>query len=63
MSESWGPFLESPGNLPDPISVFGGKCFLLNKSQFLLALNLVGPGKLPGLSRNGSRFSLEAINH
>ena len=23
-----GPFLESPGNLPGPISVFGDKCFL-----------------------------------
>ena len=22
------PFLESPGNLPGPISVFGDKCFL-----------------------------------
>ena len=25
---SWGPFLESPSNLPDPISDFGDKCFL-----------------------------------
>ena len=25
---SWGLFLESPGNLPGPISVFGDKCFL-----------------------------------
>ena len=25
---SWGPFLESPGNLPGPISDFGNKCFL-----------------------------------
>ena len=24
----WGPFLERPGNLPGPISVFGDKCFL-----------------------------------
>ena len=24
----WGPFLESPGNLSCPISVFGDKCFL-----------------------------------
>ena len=23
---SWGPFLESPGNLPGPISNFGDKC-------------------------------------
>ena len=23
-----GPFLESPGNIPGPISVFGEKCFL-----------------------------------
>ena len=23
----WGPFLESPGNLPGPKSVFGDKCF------------------------------------
>ena len=23
-----GPFLESPANLPGPISVFGDKCFL-----------------------------------
>ena len=26
--EPRGPFLESPGNLPGPISVFGDKCFL-----------------------------------
>ena len=25
---NWGPFLESPGNLPGPISVFGDKCFI-----------------------------------
>ena len=25
-----GPFLESPGNLSGPISVFGDKCFLTN---------------------------------
>ena len=24
---SWGLFLESPGNLPGPKSVFGDKCF------------------------------------
>ena len=36
---SRGPFLESPGNLPGPISDFGEKCFLINRSQFLLALN------------------------
>ena len=29
-----GPFLESPGNLPGPISVFGDKCFL-QKSIFV----------------------------
>ena len=33
-----GPFLESPGNLPVPISVFGDKMFL-NRSHFLSALN------------------------
>ena len=27
-SGPWGPFLESPGNLPRLISVFGDKCFL-----------------------------------
>ena len=26
--EGRGPFLESPGNLPGPISVFGDRCFL-----------------------------------
>ena len=25
---SRGPFLESPGNLPSPITVFGDNCFL-----------------------------------
>ena len=25
---SWGPFLENPGNLLSPMSVFGGKYFL-----------------------------------
>ena len=25
--QSWDPFLESPGNLPGQISVFGDKCF------------------------------------
>ena len=34
----WGPFLESPGNLPGPISVFGEKCYL-TEVNFLLALN------------------------
>ena len=24
---AWGPFLESPGNLPGPISDFGDECF------------------------------------
>ena len=28
ISENWGPFLESPGNLQGPISVFGDKCLL-----------------------------------
>ena len=42
---NWGPFLEGPANLPGPISVFGHRKeirvlkFLLNRSQFLLALN------------------------
>ena len=27
-SRSRGSFLESPGNLPGPLSVFGDKCFL-----------------------------------
>ena len=30
---AWGPFLESPGNLLGPISVFGDKCFL-TKGKF-----------------------------
>ena len=34
---TWGPFLESPGNLPGPICMF----------------LIIGPGKLPALSRNG----------
>ena len=34
--DHWVPFLESPGNLPGSISVFGDKCF---RSQFLLASN------------------------
>ena len=29
--QPWGPFLESPGNLPGQISVFGGKCFLVGR--------------------------------
>ena len=36
---TWGPFLERPGNLPGPISVFGNKIMFLNRGQFLLALN------------------------
>ena len=28
LSSTRGPFLESPGNLPGPVSVFGDKCFL-----------------------------------
>ena len=28
ISLAWDPFLESPGNLPGPISDFGDKCFL-----------------------------------
>ena len=39
MDRSRGPFLERPGNLPGPISVFGVKCFLTEVSQLLLALN------------------------
>ena len=33
---SRGSFLESPGNLPGPITVFGDNCFL---REILLALN------------------------
>ena len=29
-----GPFLESPGNLPGLISVFGDKCFLTEVTDF-----------------------------
>ena len=31
-------FLESPGNLPGPVSVFGDKCFV-SRDQFLLSYN------------------------
>ena len=33
-----GPFLERPGNLSGPLSVFSDKCFL-TEITFLLALN------------------------
>ena len=54
----WGPFLESPGNLPGPINVsinvFGDKRF---STEVNFKNILIGPGKLPGLSRNGPLVS------
>ena len=37
LGPAWGPFLESPGNLPGPVVFLVIKVF--NRSQFLLALS------------------------
>ena len=67
MLSSWGPFLERPGNLSGPISVFGGNVsfenLILRSYNFMKTLAkyhvcnycVIGEKtfRLPGVSRNG----------